>query len=57
MIKAALHYNFYRVFKKFTDISPNQYRSFPKAVAVPLGIQGYTTYQAVEAVRLLKEYR
>jgi AraC-like DNA-binding protein/mannose-6-phosphate isomerase-like protein (cupin superfamily) len=49
--------SFYRVFKQFAGISPNQYRTSPKPTTAPMGVQGYTTYQPAEAVRLLKEYR
>jgi AraC-like DNA-binding protein/mannose-6-phosphate isomerase-like protein (cupin superfamily) len=47
--------SFYRIFKEFTGSPPIQYRSSPKEIIVPSGIQGYATFNPGYAVRLLKE--
>jgi AraC-like DNA-binding protein len=49
--------SFYRVFKEFTGLPPNQYRALPGEKIVPPGIQGYATFHPEDVARLLREYR
>jgi AraC-like DNA-binding protein/mannose-6-phosphate isomerase-like protein (cupin superfamily) len=49
--------SFYRIFKKFTNFPPNQYRSSPREIVVPSSIQGYAAFHAGNTVQLLKECR
>jgi hypothetical protein len=39
-----------------TGLPPKRYRVSPGEKTVPLGVQGYATYQQAEAVKLLKEF-
>ncbi|HHV10850.1 MAG TPA: AraC family transcriptional regulator [Clostridiales bacterium] len=44
---------FYRVFKKYTGVTPNEYRKYGAAVAVNKNIQGYLGFNMREAQELL----
>ena len=48
---------FYRVFKKYTGVTPNEYRKYGAAVTVNKNIQGYLGFNMNEAQSLLIKLR
>lgn len=48
--------SFFRVFKAYTGMSPNEFRNAPSPKMETTGVQGYKRYASSEAIHLLEQF-